>query len=1019
MAVASEQERRAARAEQGARAEQDTAADVRPGAGGHGTTLGPFAVRRRCRLPGSLVAELGSDRVWRLAGQWAAADDASRALGSALADRIGARVPALGPQDRRELLRVRRAAFNTRPLPDIPGLRALLGTTGEPITAYAQALTARDTARHGLAQALDALATAAGSAVDTALRDPEIAWSVELSVPGLLAAGPVGALDPAAGRKARRRALTLFRLVHRAATKPTPFAGFATTHLIGGDAVESPPRRHTRVDREALDLVRGWIAAGGYQGLRPERLWLTVNPTATVREHDGGPRVSWLVTTGGGAEHIRSAGCGPALTRTLGALRTPVRLDTVAPDGTLPAALRTLIERGLLEVGPVLPTHGRRTLHAAVEATTPAAAEHRATAEAAASADHRDTAEATTPTDHRPTAATTTSADHRDTPDATTPANHRDTPEPTTPTDHRVTAVHTEAHPEVPTDVPTHVPTEIHTAAHTELHSEVHTEVHAALRVLRGAEDALVGPDPERVSALRSAREGVGALARALGADARAAARATVSEDVVGAGPDDGILCLPPDVLADLGRVQRVVPLLSHELPFQLAGGLAFRRRFGADAVPVTVAYQWFLESGRAETDALLARCADDELTTVLALRRRLFEGLRETARQPGAEAACDPALLDSVAAGLPAAVLDPACASWPVQRAGDRLVLNGVGGGYGRFAARVAGGLDDERAAGPRAWAARAHPPLEGGLMVDISALLGATVNEHPLVLPAALGYPGRALECDPGTRIDLSECVVRAVGGRPLLFSDRFPGRPLFPVPHNSTLATVAPGLYRWLSRFGPAAGATLDLWDHVDALPTADTAATGDAPATKDTGRPAGPGDGIRHYPRLTLGRLVLTRRTWKVPGAALPATAPRSGAADTACVAETVTAWHRWCERTGVPRRSFLRTTTLPDPWDVVRGLADMSPVLAARSTSGAAIRKPLYVDLSQPLCWPTGPAGAPVAPGTTLTFTEPLPDPVHPAGGDGGDGGDGVDGHVTEYVLELSRPPRPPATGHAG
>jgi hypothetical protein len=80
---------------------------------------------------------------------------------------------------------------------------------------------------------------------------------------------------------------------------------------------------------------------------------------------------------------------------------------------------------------------------------------------------------------------------------------------------------------------------------------------------------------------------------------------------------------------------------------------------------------------------------------------------------------------------------------------------------------------------------------------------------------------------------------------------------------------------------------------------------------------------------------------------------------------------------------------VRASTLPDPWEVVRGHApDRRP-----SVSGSA-RKPIYVDLSQPLSWPL------VRPGdTTLTFTEPLPDPL----------GRDPDDRVTEYLIETSQP----------
>jgi hypothetical protein len=308
----------------------------------------------------------------------------------------------------------------------------------------------------------------------------------------------------------------------------------------------------------------------------------------------------------------------------------------------------------------------------------------------------------------------------------------------------------------------------------------------------------------------------------------------------------------------------------------------------------------------------------------------------------------------------------DWCCTSWSVQFAGERIVLGGAGSGYGRFAARIGAALSESQLAELREWAATSDVAEPGGLVVDIAAGFGATANEHPLLLPAALCYPGRALECPPEARIDLSACTVRVAPahGRLVLYGGPSPDQPLLPVPHNATMPGVAPSLYRWLCRFGPSLGTTLAWWDHVD--------------STVESG---GESSGVRCYPRLTLGRLVLCRRTWKVSPDALPdlAADPVVG----------MVAWRRWCAATGVPRRSFVRASTLPDPWEVVRGHApDRRP-----SVSGSA-RKPIYVDLSQPLSWPL------VRPGdTTLTFTEPLPDPL----------GRDPDDRVTEYLIETSQP----------
>jgi hypothetical protein len=66
------------------------------------------------------------------------------------------------------------------------------------------------------------------------------------------------------------------------------------------------------------------------------------------------------------------------------------------------------------------------------------------------------------------------------------------------------------------------------------------------------------------------------------------------------------------------------------------------------------------------------------------------------------------------------------------------------------------------------------------------------------------------------------------------------------------------------------------------------------------------PDGPAaSGVTHRPRLRIGDLVLSRRTWTARSADLPLTEPKTAAAD------RFLGWQRWRARHGVPERVFVR------------------------------------------------------------------------------------------------------------
>jgi hypothetical protein len=850
---------------------------------------GPTTIVRRCRLPVGAIRELGDNASWALAGEVAQATDRARATGRQLADRITALVPAVPPEVRGGLLRLRRDAFNGRPLrPSDIGRAA--GVEPE-VTAYLAARAGLQAAEHRLAARLPQHADATAATLERLLADDDFAASVDLSVPELLPALTRSGderirLDGRTNSRRRRWAVTLLRMALRAATKPTPLHRFTDCTLAVTDGQDRPPSGRISFESDLLRRLRGWAVTGTPPPAGLDHLWLTTNPTVALTSTADEVRMRWVRVDGSGTEQLVSGRCPPEIAPLLVALRTPATVREVAArvtgsvpvDGRLPRALDALVRRGVLEVG-------------------------------------------------------------------LRPAD-------TDALDHLCAAL--------PPD------TDVATALH---------DLVALRRAWSGR------PGGRRSVLVRRATDLTARLSRALELPV---APPAVVESLHGVrARSDEERSVEAETMRDLAVLQGILPLLGGEVPIQLADAACFRDRFGTAPVPLFEAYQWHVQRGRSAAAELLRRCDEPLLARVLELRTRMIDELRQMARVHAGqhEVSWSQEAVEALAEALPRTVPRWTCVSWVLQPAGSSHVVNGVSCGYGRLTARMGSIMSDQERAAVRRWIDTADTDAENALVVDIATSLGAAVNERTRLLTAALSYPGSALECDPRARIDPSGCVVRATPqGRLVLESERWPGRPLLPVPHNGTLPQLGPPFYRWLARFGPPLGAALQFWNLVDGTGVRE-------------GRP-----GVRSYPRLRLGSLVLSRRTWKVDAGHLP-TLPDSGAA----LAEGLVAWRRWCAGTGVPRRSFVHPRTTPDTWEVVRGLAPIEEITRARTRAGDAARKPMYVDLSQPLSWPLLARQS-----DTVTFTEPLPDPDALA----------ADAHIAELIVETSRPIRRSGGQHA-
>lgn len=273
---------------------------------------------------------------------------------------------------------------------------------------------------------------------------------------------------------------------------------------------------------------------------------------------------------------------------------------------------------------------------------------------------------------------------------------------------------------------------------------------------------------------------------------------------------------------------------------------------------------------------------------SIVALDRRRREALASVASH--LEARADGAWLDSAAvasavARLPSPELDPGPCLFlqPCDPRGDRWVLNKIFEGTGRFTSRYLHAMPPAVAAATaqhlaeRGEAVRGH---RGVALLDLYAPQADSLNVHPRQTPALLALPGERL--DPGTAghvVPVHTLRIRRSDGGALSLVDPA-GRVLVPVHLGGTAIMFTPPLVRFLALLGPS---------EVDQRPF---------PRTSRVVA------GATVWERSTLGRVVVARRRWRVPVGELASTLERVGLS-----AAGFAAIERWRRHYHLPRHVF--------------------------------------------------------------------------------------------------------------
>ncbi|WP_063770021.1 lantibiotic dehydratase [Streptacidiphilus melanogenes] len=356
--------------------------------------LGPRFVMRLGGLPLSAVHALRCSEARRDADLLIQDEAALRAAGAELADRLGALVGSLHPDERRAVLALRRHVFNNRLPGDRPAAEALAARLGKPVgeelAAWLAARAGHDEARTRLAEELAAQLRRSRGELRRLAGEERLRRGLLLASPTLegrlddYAAG----LRPESDKRTRKQERALLHYLHRTACKTSPFSTFTSVAAgaflpgpSGAVVFDDEQRSHPRLNVAVLARLAQVAAAD-----RARRDDLPVAPAAGLALAETRVRyVRRSLTTGDDSRSVafdtaedrvyflRRSGVLDRLLGFLadrpdarcGELLQKLREDTSATEEEAEHYLAALLDLGLLQL-PALATdvHDRNPLAA-------------------------------------------------------------------------------------------------------------------------------------------------------------------------------------------------------------------------------------------------------------------------------------------------------------------------------------------------------------------------------------------------------------------------------------------------------------------------------------------------------------------------------------------------------------------------------------------------------------------------------------------------------------------------------
>jgi hypothetical protein len=271
---------------------------------------------------------------------------------------------------------------------------------------------------------------------------------------------------------------------------------------------------------------------------------------------------------------------------------------------------------------------------------------------------------------------------------------------------------------------------------------------------------------------------------------------------------------------------------------------------------------------------------------------------------------------------------------SGPVRGSGTaspEIVVNGVLTGYGvyfsRFSSFVQGSSVED-------WtlrtAVREHLRKAFPGQVDLNMVAGLNFNLHPPLTDRVLNYPGTWPTAPEMKAYSLDRLAIRIDHAtRGLMLWDPELDERVHLAPMNFMLPIVVPVLYNLLEVLSPTIRYNYAPMD--------------------DIGRAMGHQGYPGSAPRLMVGDVVASRRTWTVPAREIPELSELSKDDYPALLR-----FDRWRRERGLPQHAFVLTQRL-DEYNLLSGLVEEIPRDWSdfRHLTRASVHKPMYVDFRNP------------------------------------------------------------------
>ena len=433
-------------------------------------------------------------------------------------------------------------------------------------------------------------------------------------------------------------------------------------------------------------------------------------------------------------------------------------------------------------------------------------------------------------------------------------------------------------------------------------------------------------------------------------------------------------------LLDDLDAVRTLLGLIGPDLPYKLALSSLFRSRFPAGAqIPLLEFYRDVLaeQSAGATADpashaarTAYGRFAGEDspveaVRELYRLRTAVKRLLGERTPDRDGVVRVDPEEVRTLAKEWPRWVHTPTSVAVYCQLAdathGLELVVNTVSCGFGRGRNRVRQILD--------ALDLRAGLPAEPGrvesrgdvLFAEFEAVARSAVNVRRPGVRLALDYPGVRSRRESDDLLPVNDLYVQLDGDGLLALVSRRLGRQIRPVHPGLGADRLLPPAARFMiEAFGES---------HTWFGPHTELRMTSDPRADR----------GVRHLPRLMVGRVVLRRAMWLTRADRLPRRA--DAATDAAWMLKVA----GWLAEHGIPERCFV---TVLDPAALAQGENGQGP---SNDT------KPNYVDFASMLLL-LGLERRLTEPNAIVQISEMVPDPDQLRGE-----------RVAEYIVELNEP----------